>query len=55
MIAVQVRDENVRYAPSPDLVFDHLYLGAFAAINQKIIAVVRHYLAGRVPVKGRYG
>ena len=47
-------NENMRDLTSPDLVLDHLYLRALAAIYQEIIAVVRHHLAGGVAVKSRY-
>ena len=37
---------------APDLIIDHLDLGAFPAIHEVIGTVNRHYLAGWVPVKG---
>ena len=38
---------------APDLVIDHLDLGALATIDQVIFAVNSHHLTGRMPVKGR--
>ena len=38
---------------APDLVFDHLNLGALSTINQKKIGIHRNYLAGRVTVESR--
>jgi hypothetical protein len=51
MIAMQVRNKHVRNAAAPDLVFDHLYLRAFAAIYQVTGAVVRYQLARGVSVE----
>jgi hypothetical protein len=51
MIAMKMRDKNMRDLAAPYSVIDHLYLRAFATVYEKIIAVHRHYLAGGVPVK----
>lgn len=55
MIAVKMGYEDMRDLSPPDLVLDHLDLGAFAAIDQVIIPVVRNHLAGRMTVESRYG
>jgi hypothetical protein len=51
---MKMGNEDVGDLAAPDLVFDHLYLGAFAAINQEEIAIYRHDLARRMPVECRY-
>ena len=53
MIAVKVRNKNMRYTAAADLVIDHLYLRALAAIHQEIVSIQRNHLAGRVTVKSR--
>jgi hypothetical protein len=55
MITMKMGYEDVRDPAPPDLVFDHLDLGAFTAINQVIIPVMRNHLAGWMTVKSRYG
>jgi hypothetical protein len=55
MISMQMRNEDVGDLTTPDLVIDHLNLCAFTAINEIVIAIKRYYLAGRMPVKCRYG
>ena len=55
MIAVEMRDKNMRNTAAPDLVVDHLYLRSFPAIHQKAKAIQCYYLAGWMPVKCRYG
>jgi hypothetical protein len=54
MIAVKVGDEDMRDLTPADLVLDHLYLRAFAAIHQVIDAILCHHLAGRMPVECGY-
>jgi hypothetical protein len=54
MIAMKMRNENMGDPASPDLVTDHLYLCAFAAIDKKKIIVHRHNLAGGVAIKCGY-
>ena len=54
MIAVQVRNKDMGYLAPADLIIDHLYLCAFAAIDQVVIAIIGHHLAGGMPVKCRY-
>lgn len=53
MIAVQVRNKNMRNLTPADFVIDHLNLRAFATINQIIVTVNSNYLTGRMPVKCR--
>ena len=55
MVAMKMRDENVRNLSTPYFVFDHLYLRSFAAIDQIIIPVMGYDLAGWVAVKCRNG
>jgi hypothetical protein len=55
MVAVQVRNEDMRDLTPPDLIIDQLDLGAFTTIHQVIAPVKGHYLAGRMPVKSRNG
>jgi hypothetical protein len=55
MIAMEMRDEDVRDPASPDPVLYHLDLRSFPTIDQKIISVHRYHLAGRVTVKRRNG
>ncbi len=47
MIPVQVGDENMVDPASPDLVFVHLRLGAFSAINQEKMIVEGDHLGSR--------
>jgi len=51
---MHVRNENMRNAATPNFIFDHLDLCAFATIDQVAVAVVRHQLAGGMPVEGRH-
>ena len=51
---MQVRYKDVRDLSPADLVFYHLYLCAFATINKVVGTIMRHHLAGWVPVKSRY-
>lgn len=44
----------MRNLTAPDLIIDHLDLGALSAIHQEIITIQRHYLAGRMPVESWY-
>ena len=53
MIAVEMWNKNVGDLATPDLVFDHLYLGAFATINQVIISIQCYYLAGGMTIECR--
>jgi hypothetical protein len=53
MIAVQVRNEDVRDLAAADFVTQQLHLGAFSTIDQVIVAVVGQYLTGGVAVKCR--
>lgn len=53
MISVQVGNENVRYPAAPDLIIDHLYLRAFAAIYEEVFSTHGDYLAGGMSVKCR--
>ena len=46
-------NENVIDLASPDLVFGHLHLCAFAAIHKEYMLIHRHYLGSRVPVERR--
>ena len=55
MIAVKMGNEDMRDLAPPDLVLDHLDLGALTAIHQVIISVVRNHLAGGMTVESRYG
>jgi hypothetical protein len=55
MIPVQVRDENMIDAASPDLVFVHLCLCALSAIHEEEMVVERNHLGCGVPVESRYG
>ena len=40
---------------APDLVFVHLSLGAFPAIDEEKMIIQGNHLGGRMPVKSRYG
>lgn len=53
MVAMKMGNENMGDLAAADLVIDHLYLCAFAAINKVVSAIMRYYLAGRMPVKCR--
>jgi hypothetical protein len=53
VISVQVRNEDMIDTTSPDLVFVHLRLGAFATVYQEKMIVERDHLGRRMPVKGR--
>ena len=54
MIAMKMGDEYMRDAAAADLIIDQLYLGAFPAIHEKIIAIQCYHLAGGVTVESRY-
>jgi hypothetical protein len=55
MIPVQVGNEDVVYPATPDLIFVHLCLGAFSAINEEQMIIQGNHLGSRVPVESRYG
>ena len=54
MVAVQMGYKYMGDLAAPDLVIDQLDLGALATIDQVIIAIQCHHLAGRVTVECRY-
>ena len=53
MVAVEMGNEYMGDLASPHLVIDQLYLRSLAAVHQVVIPIISHYLAGRMPVKGR--
>jgi hypothetical protein len=55
VVPVQVGDENMINAASPDFVLVHLRLGALPAIYQEKMVVEGDHLGRRVPVKSRDG
>ena len=55
MVAMQVGDENVLHVPPAYPVLLHLYLRAFAAINEDVCPIERHYLRSRVTTVSRQG
>jgi hypothetical protein len=54
MIAMKMGNKNMGDLSSPDLVFDHLDLRSFPAINQVVGAIVRYNLAGGMAIERRY-
>lgn len=54
MVAMQVRNENMRDLTAAYFVIDKLDLGSFSAINKVIVAVKGYYLACGMTVKCRY-
>ena len=53
VIAVQMRNENVIDLAAADLVFGHLHLGTFAAIDKEDLILHGDHLGGRVTIKSR--
>jgi len=46
-------DENMIDLTAPDLVFSHLHLCAFPAIDEENMLVQRHHLGGGMTIKSR--
>jgi hypothetical protein len=55
MIAMEMRDKDVVDPGTPDLVFSHLHLGTFTAIDKEDVVFHGDYLCRRVAIKGRQG
>ena len=55
MVPMQVRDKNMIDTAAPDLVFIHLGLGAFPAIDQEKMIVQGDHLGRGMTVEGRDG
>ena len=53
VVAVEVGNEHVVDLAAADLVFGHLHLGAFAAVNEKELVFHRDHLCGRMTIKSR--
>ena len=51
---MKMGNKNMGDLSAPDLVIDHLNLGAFSTIHKKVLTIQRYYLAGRMPVESRY-
>jgi hypothetical protein len=54
VIAMEVRNKDVRDLASAHFVFDHLDLCAFTAVDQVTDTILRNHLAGWMAVEGRY-
>ena len=55
MVAMQVRNKDVRDFAPPDFVVDKLDLCAFATVNEIVCTIMCHHLAGGVTVECRHG
>ena len=55
MVPMQVGNKNMVDPATADLVFVHLRLGAFTAIDEEKMVIQGDHLGGRMPVKSRYG
>ncbi len=51
MIAMQMGNEDIVDFAAPDLVFGHLHLGAFTAVDQENLVFHRDHLGGRMTIK----
>ena len=55
VVTVKMGDENMVNTAAADLVFVHLRLGAFPAINEEKMVVECDHLGRRMPVESRNG
>jgi len=53
VVAVEMGDEDMVDLAATDLVFGHLHLGAFAAVEEEKLFFHRDHLGGRMTIKSR--